>query len=529
MPPPAPRLCLCAAPHGDSVLSVAFSLHSPLLLASGGEDCALLLHDLRICSSPSATASTPSSNNTSVVAAAGRSLFADPVAALAWQGDHVLYCGSGNRVYRLDTRKLGGNGSGSGSRSGDNNHASSSSPSPSPSRSPSSSSPSVVVSVCDDEVSSLSASRDGRALAVADESGVVSLLDLSRAERVGAGGGGREGEEAGGVSPAASVAALPVADGQCLPSRRLPRAHASLATAVAFRPGRAGESLVSGGCDCSLARWDSCSGRLVRRWQAREIAGGGGGGGGGGDLGGERGGVQGEGIAGGGAAAATSRVFNPPFVHALAVPSASAAKPWSGCVAAALGDGSVAVLDCEARGETRLPRKEREKKKGKPSPSCPPLLSSPLPAFSGVLAVLSPEEGGHSAAATCVAFVAEGGGGGGGGAGGFSAPLVASGGDDGRLLFWRWAGSAAVEADDGGGEGQRWRRRQLPAAWEAALAPLRGGEDGGGGGGPVVAAAARDRRWKMQALAAPPSPSSHAASLVAAADTSRFVKVYRVE
>ena len=135
MPPPAPRLCLRAAPHGDSVLSVAFSLHSPLLLASGGEDCALLLHDLRICSSPSASASTPSSNNTSVVAAAGRSLFADPIAALAWQGDHVLYCGSGNRVYRLDTRKLGGNGSGSGSRSGDNNHASSSSPSRSPSSS----------------------------------------------------------------------------------------------------------------------------------------------------------------------------------------------------------------------------------------------------------------------------------------------------------------------------------------------------------------------------------------------------------
>ena len=488
MSPPAQRLCLRAAPHGDSVLSVAFSsAQSSFLLASGGEDCALLLHDLRCCSAESASTST-STISSSTSAAAARSFFADPVAALAWQSEHVLYLGSGNQAHRVDTRKFGGS-----SGSGGENTAS------------------VVVGVFEDEVSSLSVSRDGRTLAVADDSGSVSLLDLSRAERLS--GGAMGGEEAEVVSLASSVAALSVSDGQCLlPSRRLPRAHAgSLATSVAFRPGRAGESLVSGGCDCSLARWDCRSGRLVRRWQARGIAGG--------DEGGEEGAITGEGVEGTTATAATSRVFNPPFVHAVAVPSISAAKPWSGCVAAALGDGSVAVLDCEAKEETRHPRK-REKK---PPPSS--LLSS-LPAFSGILRVLRPEEGGHSAAATCVAFVGEGGGERGG-----SAPLVASGGDDGRLLFWRWARSAA-----GGEEGElgRQRQQQLPAAWEAALAPLRGlgssaaaGGGGGGGSSVVVAAAAtaRDRHWKMQALAAGPSGSA----LVAAADTSLVVKVYRVE
>ena len=254
------------------MLSVAFSPHS-LLLASGGEDCALLLHDLRCCSSSTSseasTSTAASSSTSSSAAAAARSLFADPVAALAWQGEHVLYLGSGNRVHRVDTRRLGG---GRLSEEG-----------------ASSSSSSVVVRAFDDEVSSLSVSRDGRTLAVADDSGAVSLLDLSRADRV-AGVGGEEGEKQAGGEVSlieSSVAALSVAateeekggGGQTeqrlllLPSRRLPRPHAgSLATAVAFRPGRAGESLVSGGCDCSLARWDCRSGRLVRRWQAREIS-----------------------------------------------------------------------------------------------------------------------------------------------------------------------------------------------------------------------------------------------------------------
>ena len=507
---PSPRLCLRTAPHGDSVLSVSFS--SQLILASGGEDSALLLHDLRCC--PSSTSSEEASTSSSTSAApaaqpAARALFADPVAALAWNGEHVLYLGSGNSVHRVDTRKLSGGSSG---RSGSEGASSSNS---------------VVVGACGDEVSSLSVSRDGRALAVADDSGAVSLLDLSRSDGIEGVGGG-EGEQ---LSLASSVAALSVAAEKggrpterrrLLPSRRLPRPHAgSLATAVAFRPGRAGESLVSGGCDCSLARWDCCSGRLVRRWHAREIT----------STGEDEeeqelegeGGTTGEGTR---TTGTTSRVFNPPFVHALAAPPASAAKPWSGCVAAALGDGSVAVLDCDARGEEppRRPRRGDKTKKASPSSSLSPLLSPPLTPFSGVLAVLRPEEGGHSAAATCVAFVGEGGGAEGGERG--SAPLVASGGDDGRLLFWRWAEGAAADFDNEGAKGRRRRQQQLPAAWEAALSPLRGAASSA-----AVAVAAsnggKDRnRWKMQALAAAAPPHS---SLVAAADTSRVVKVYRVE
>lgn len=468
MSPPSPRLCIRTAPHGDSVLSVAFS--SQLILASGGEDSALLLHDLRFCSSSTSSEEASTSSSTSAAPAArpaARALFADAVAALAWQGEHVLYLGSGNSVLRVDTRRLGGGTSSGGAAAG---------------------SASVVVGACNDEVSSLSVSRDGRVLAVADDSGAVSLLDLSRADGVVGEGGGeaRQGEQ---LSLASSVAALSVAAEKgsgrppptepeqqqrfLLPSRRLPRPHAgSLATAVAFRPGRSGESLVSGGCDCSLARWDCCSGRLVRRWHAREITTAGED-----DEGEEIEGEKGAGTTAEKAPAATSRVFNPPFVHALAAPPTSADKPWSGCVAAALGDGSVAVLDCEARGEEPRRQQRRHPKSGdktrnNPSSSLSPLISPPPAPFSGVLAVLRPEEGGHSAAATCVAFVGEGGERG-------SAPLVASGGDDGRLLFWGWAESVA-EIDNEGAGGRR--QQQLPAAWEAALPSPRRRALGGGCG-----------------------------------------------
>jgi len=554
-PPPPPRLCLRLAPHGDSVLSVAFSTgnSSPLLLASGGEDGALLLHDLRCCCSAeasSSSSSTSSTTTTTSAAVAARSLFADPVAALAWQSEHVLYLGSGERVHRLDTRKLGGGGGGGGGGG-----------SGSEKRSSASSSSSVVVALCEDEVSSLSVSRDGKCLAVADDSGVVSLLDLSRAGRIGGSGG--EEEETAGVS--SSLAALSVADRGAaaaadaasrrvlLPSRRLPRAHAgSLATAVAFQPGRAGESLVSGGCDCSLARWDCRSGRLVRRWQASEITRNGD------DK--EEGTIEG-GVAGTTTAAATataaaaaapqqaSKLFNPPFVHALAVPSttmaAAATKPWSGCVAAALGDGSVAVLDCDARGggggeeggRHRDQRSNKKKASSSPASSSSSLLS-PLPPFHGVLAVLRPEDGGHLAAATCVAFVGGGedGGGkeGGGGEGeGCSSPasqllpqLVASGGDDGRLLFWEWARSAAAAGSCGQ---QQQQKQQLPAAWARALAPFRGGNGEGERGGSFVAAATARGKWKIQALSATAAAGVPFPPLVAAADTSRVVKVYQLE
>ena len=188
-------------------------------------------------------------------------------------------------------------------------------------------------------------------------------------------------------------------------ARPLPRAHTNICSCVTPRPHRRDE-VVSGGLDCTAARWNVDARRLVHRWDAGAAIRQGGGG-------------LGEGPG--------AMAINPPFVNAVAA-TRSPARPVAAALAAACGDGSVLVMDGDAG---QAPRRGR--------PARP----------DGPLAVLGRAQGGHTRAATCVAFVE-------GPSPGAPPPVLASGGDDGRLLLWSWMAAAAACAGPGGAQGP-WR------------------------------------------------------------------------
>lgn len=200
------------------------------------------------------------------------------------------------------------------------------------------------------------------------------------------------------------------------------RAHAPMASSAAWLPSRPGR-LITGGMDASVALWDAPARRLVRRWAA---------GAGGGD--------------------GSGRLFNPPFVHAVAVMPHGTPRPAAGLAAAACGDGAVLLIDAE---------------------STPARGADPAPVVT-----LGRDQGGHTAPAAAVAFV--------GGGGGAPVPrLLATGGDDGRVLLWDWG--AALAAGD---------VATLPPAWRGIAAAVPAGA-------PVRVADAGHGR-KVQALASGP-------------------------
>jgi hypothetical protein len=237
----------------------------------------------------------------------------------------------------------------------------------------------------DDDVAAVAVSADSRTLAVADDAGAATLARLP-----------------GG----AVVAAL--------------RAHAPMASAAAWLPSRA-ERLVTGGMDATVALWDSGARRCVRRWAA------------------------GAGVAGDDAS--EGRLFNPPFVHALAVMPAGTPRPAAGLAAAACGDGAVLLIDAESAPA------------GTAGTAPSPLLALGL------------AQGGHTAAAAAAAFVGP--------------RLLATGGDDGRVLLWDWG--AALAAGDA---------VRLPPAWRAVAASVPAG--------PPARVADVGHGRKVQALAAGP-------------------------
>ncbi|GLC47933.1 hypothetical protein PLESTB_000041300 [Pleodorina starrii] len=164
--------------------------------------------------------------------------------------------------------------------------------------------------------------------------------------------------------------------------------HRSICSSVAFRAHKPWD-LLTGGLDSTVAKYDFSRPKCVDRWDMAALAAGSG--------------------APGGAAAATSggggggQLFNPPFVHQVAVPPGDA-RPTCQWAAAARGDGAVVVLDADVSSAAS----------GSSGPT------TPLAAAAGSRGTGR----GGGASRGSIRAVGSSGGGGGGGGGGPMRPLV---------------------------------------------------------------------------------------------------------
>ncbi|GIL52789.1 hypothetical protein Vafri_8467 [Volvox africanus] len=100
--------------------------------------------------------------------------------------------------------------------------------------------------------------------------------------------------------------------------------HSNICSSVAFR-GHKPWDLLTGGLDCTIAKYDFSRPKCVDRWDMNALT------------------AAAAGSAGSGGG---GQIFNPPFVHQLTVPTGDnqSACHW---VAAARGDGAVVVLDAD--------------------------------------------------------------------------------------------------------------------------------------------------------------------------------------
>ena len=109
--------------------------------------------------------------------------------------------------------------------------------------------------------------------------------------------------------------------------KRLRKVHTSICSCVSFRP-RQPWDIISGGLDCTINVWDFSRGRVKTSLES------------------STGLDPGDG-------AESSQVFNPPMIHALAVPET---RELANHVAAARGDASVAVYDLAKVAKTKEKR-----------------------------------------------------------------------------------------------------------------------------------------------------------------------------
>lgn len=158
--------------------------------------------------------------------------------------------------------------------------------------------------------------------------------------------------------------------------------HENMCSTIAFRPRRPWE-ILSGGMDCRLVRWDFSRGTPKGAWQ----------------MGCEDG--------------ESGKVFNPPMIHAVAVPETEDAE-LSRMAAVARGDGVVGVYDLESEKLAKR-SKSRSSKRSVDDP----------PQDASCKMLLGQEQGGHRSSVAHVVF------------GQFLGRcLLASGGNDRRIVLW---------------------------------------------------------------------------------------------
>ncbi|GBF91689.1 hypothetical protein Rsub_03993 [Raphidocelis subcapitata] len=434
--------------HSDSVISLAASSEGGLL-ASGSEDGCIAVHDVAAALSAPAAAGTigpaflwrpPAADQGSSSGAAAEE-DPEPITALAFhpRDRSVLFAAAGPRLLRVKL-PLSDSGGNAGAAGGGGVTVTALL------TEEQAAAPGAHEGDGADEINSISVHASGSRLAAADDGGAVRVYELP----------------ASGPGPARRVA-------------ELRGAHPPIASAVAFRRHRPWE-LLAGGLDSRVTRWDFSTrgGRLLGAWTMGAPP-------------------EGEAAPAGGSDAAAPRLCNPPMVHCLSTPPGDGPAARR-LVAAACGDGAVAVFSVEAAGGgggsstgtgsagKRKPVKQQQQQQQRQQQ--PPQAAEPA-AYAGqdVSLWLGREAGGHARPASAVAFLSAAGGG----------RYVASGGEDRRLVVWDWQAATSGSRSSTAAADTPASAGEAAAAAGAALAA-----DSPGAAGAAGVAAAGERQTQQQ-------------------------------
>lgn len=210
-------------------------------------------------------------------------------------------------------------------------------------------------------------------------------------------------------------------------------------------------------------------------------------------------------------AASGGQIFNPPFVHAVASPTAADDRLLLSMVAAARGDGAVSVFDADhesAAASGSGSSSSSSKGKGKSGGSSKGSRASGGQAsLQGCSVMLDSSAGGHSRPVSAVQFTKSGGG-----------RHVVSGGEDGRLVIWNWTVTAAQS-----------QQQPLLHGSSAGVAEAGAGPEASGAEevAPQAVLLRHAHRRKVNALAC--AAGEDGREHIYVADTSKLISKYRIQ
>ena len=400
--PPMEKVRTLAAPEGTgSVLCCALSPHgSRTSLALGGEDAAACVLDLRAGAS-----SSPVTHR--LAADLGCFDADDAVISVTWHPtrEHVLLCGHGQVVTAWDIRALPSSSSASDSAAaavasmslksrdgkGADDDADAKAPRGRVHR----------YAFNNDEVNSVCVDKKGRRMCAADDGGEIAVVDIADTS-----------------SHSGKIIKL------------LKNGHANIASGAQFRDHKPYD-VVSGGLDCVVCKWDHSRTTPVATWRV-------------GDLAAAEAAAEAEANASidGESSVGPAPMCNPPMVHAVACANGLECAETRRLVAAACGDGTVALVDLDlpAPGAKTSSGKTKSKKGGKGSSNKADKTGGVFGATRRVL-FLGRDPGtlgdiGHAGACNAVAF-----------AGWSGSRYLVTGGNDKRVGVWDWRVANEIQSN----------------------------------------------------------------------------------
>ena len=401
---PMEKVRTLAAPEGTgSILCCALSPHGARAsLALGGEDAAACVLDLRAGAS-----SSPVTHR--LAADLGCFDADDAVTSVTWHPtrEHVLLCGHGQVVTAWDIRALPSSSSASDSAAAavasmslncnrDNNDGEDDADAKAPRGRV------HRYAFNNDEVNSVCVDKKGRRICAADDGGEIAVVDIADTS-----------------SHSGKLIKL------------LKNGHANIASGAQFRDHKPYD-VVSGGLDCVVCKWDHSRTTPVATWRV-------------GDLAAAEAAAEAEANASidGESSVGPAPMCNPPMVHAVACANGLECVETRRLVAAACGDGTVALVDLDlpAPGaKTSSGKSKSNKKGGKGSSNKTDKTGGVFGATRRVL-FLGRDPGtlgdiGHAGACNAVTFAGWSGG-----------RYVVTGGNDKRVGVWDWRVANEIQSN----------------------------------------------------------------------------------